>query len=854
MKRTAVAAEVGRALGQARGATRVAAEAAADLLREAELRLAGLEADAAGHRSELEAEREARRGASTARVRAEIEECTTAITGLVGPENAPWPSWEVTEPERGSAPELYRVGHLTREIPAMLPLLDRAHLSVSVDPDQAVPLVATLLLRALGSTRPGGITLSVYDPEQLGGTLAAFAALSPAGLASFYGPGSLTGLLDEVVEEIRRIHETVLAGEYGSLRELAASTGRRPEPWRIVVILGDGSIGDGIDDLSDRQRAQLDRIARTGVACGVHLITVGVPISPAENVDGTVSGLPVVFDAPPPAELITGTCKRIAEVVAAGPAPGVFADLLPEKLWTESSAAGLTAPVGEAADGRLVDVMLGDAPPHALVGGPSGSGKTNLLYAWLGALCSRYSPDELELYLLDFKEGVSFARFARGRRDPSWLPHVKLVGVNVNSDREFGLALLRFLAAELRRRAEAAKEHEATKLEELRAEDPGGRWPRIVAVIDEFQVLLGAGRDPVSTEAVILLEDLARRGRSQGIHLVLASQDIGGIEALWGRSALVSQFTLRIALPKARRMMADNNLVADVIPRYHALINPDSGALPANRVVQVPDAGGRAVWEELQQRLWSMRSPDLPEPRLFDGDLVPPLPLETPSGPVPIASLGETIDVEGRPAILRMTRAPGRNLAVIGTRLAEACAILGSAAITLGRQHAPGTARFTIACLEPDARDTAGSLAAHLMGMGHVPEYHTDRIGPVFEEISLSLEGPHYVFVYAADAAGPAVRPAMRRVLQSGPESRTHMLGWWRSVPRLKDDLGGAGSQVARLDSIGAWVALDVHGSDMSSLYPAGNTLSWYPREHRALFFDRAHHRLPEIMIPYRVA
>ena len=59
--------------------------------------------------------------------------------------------------------------------------------------------------------------------------------------------------------------------------------------------------------------------------------------------------------------------------------------------------------------------MLGDSSPHALIGGPSGSGKTNFLYAMLGGLAARYSPDELELYLLDFKEGVSFAQFAPGR-------------------------------------------------------------------------------------------------------------------------------------------------------------------------------------------------------------------------------------------------------------------------------------------------------------------------------------------------------------------------------------------------------------------------------------------------------
>ncbi|MBA3489740.1 MAG: hypothetical protein H0T78_09405 [Longispora sp.] len=190
----------------------------------------------------------------------------------------------------------------------------------------------------------------------------------------------MSSLLDGLVEDIRRIHETVLAGEYRSLRELAMETGRRPEPWRIAVLLGDGSIGDGVNDLTEAQRAQLDRIARTGVACGVHLITVDVPIAPAESVDlsaGTTSvtgRMRIELDPPPPTELVTGTCKDIAEVVAAGPAPSVFADLLPEKMWTESSAANLVAPIGESADGRLVELALGDAPPHALVGGPSGSG------------------------------------------------------------------------------------------------------------------------------------------------------------------------------------------------------------------------------------------------------------------------------------------------------------------------------------------------------------------------------------------------------------------------------------------------------------------------------------------------
>lgn len=230
-------------------------------------------------------------------------------------------------------------------------------------------------------------------------------------------------------------------------------------------------------------------------------------------------------------------------------------------------------------------------------------------------------PAELEFYLLDFKEGVSFARFAQGRRDPSWLPHMRLVGINVNTDREFGLALLRFLAEELRRRADAAKKHEVTKLAELRAVDPTGHWPRIVAVVDEFQMLL-AGRDVVAREAADLLEDLARRGRSQGIHLVLASQDVRGIEALWGRPALVAQFALRIALPKALRILAERNDAAQSPPRWHAVVNAESGMVEGNEVARIPAASDWETWSGLQHRLWRMRPPDAAPARLFDGDAI----------------------------------------------------------------------------------------------------------------------------------------------------------------------------------------------------------------------------------------
>jgi len=83
--------------------------------------------------------------------------------------------------------------------------------------------------------------------------------------------------------------------------------------------------------------------------------------------------------------------------------------------------------------------------------------------------------------------------------------------------------------------------------------------------------------------------------------------------------------------------------------------------------------------------------------------------------------------------------------------------------------------------------------------------------------LSGPLAGPHVIIGYAWDAAAGALSTVLRTTLHSGPERGVHVLGWWRGVSRLRDDLGGAG---ARFDAIGAWVALDVQGSELTPLCP----------------------------------
>ena len=91
---------------------------------------------------------------------------------------------------------------------------------------------------------------------------------------------------------------------------------------------------------------------------------------------------------------------------------------------------------------------------HGLVGGDVGTGKSNLLHVLIIQLALRYPPEELELYLLDFKQ-VEFDAYLTGR-----LPHAR--AISSRTDREFGLSMLRRFHDEIDRRAGAVRRRGAS--------------------------------------------------------------------------------------------------------------------------------------------------------------------------------------------------------------------------------------------------------------------------------------------------------------------------------------------------------------------------------------------------------
>ncbi len=205
----------------------------------------------------------------------------------------------------------------------------------------------------------------------------------------------------------------------------------------------------------------------------------------------------------------------------------------------------LCATIGRSADGT-VDVDLVRDGPHGLIAGTTGAGKSELLRTLVVSLAAAVSPEHLSFVLIDFKGGATFDTCAR-------LPHT--VGVVTDLDEGLAERALVSLDAEIRRRERLLRTVRADDLTVYRrnATEP---LPRLVVVVDEFATL--AKELPDFLEALV---GIAQRGRSLGVHLLLATQRPAGVVT----DAIRANTNLRLALRLHDRTDA-LDVVGDELP------------------------------------------------------------------------------------------------------------------------------------------------------------------------------------------------------------------------------------------------------------------------------------------------
>lgn len=202
---------------------------------------------------------------------------------------------------------------------------------------------------------------------------------------------------------------------------------------------------------------------------------------------------------------------------------------------------GLRAVVGVDSHGAFaIDLRL--SGPHALVGGTTGSGKSGFLQSWVISLAATYSPQRVTFLLVDYKGGAAFAECVD-------LPHT--VGLVTDLSPHLVRRALTSLRAELRYREELLSRKQAKDLVTLeRMKDPEAP-PALVVVVDEFAAL--AAELPDFVDGIV---DIGQRGRSLGLHLILATQRPAGVI----NENLRANTNLRIGL-----RMADESDSLDVL-------------------------------------------------------------------------------------------------------------------------------------------------------------------------------------------------------------------------------------------------------------------------------------------------
>lgn len=190
-------------------------------------------------------------------------------------------------------------------------------------------------------------------------------------------------------------------------------------------------------------------------------------------------------------------------------------------LWDTSSqlhGKNLSFCVGfqNAVTKKEINVFSGSSP-HLFIGGKTGSGKSILLHNFIlnGAL--RYSPEQLQFYLVDMKGGVSFVSYKN-------LPHVS--ALSASSDRHYAESLLELFYREIERRTSLFKREGASSLgryNEAVREKGKETLPYVFGIIDEFQILFNQ-TDSISNKSQKYIENIHRLGRALGVFLALCTQ------------------------------------------------------------------------------------------------------------------------------------------------------------------------------------------------------------------------------------------------------------------------------------------------------------------------------------------
>lgn len=893
-----------------------AEEAAASLRARHEKALAQCSEQHAARQRELKRSRDdghARLAAEWSRTLAECSAFAREETEQAGQNYPPWQAltaqgWALPADFR---PEVH-VGGVRVDLKGLIPESDaEGKFSVSAVPTLALPLVLSFplggslyiragsgkreealqvlfgaVLRLLCSCPPAKAKLTILDPVGLGQNFAALMHLSDydeslVGGRIWSETSHIERKLTDLTEHMEKVIQKYLRNRYASIDEYNREAGQLAEPYRFLVI------ADFPAGFSEIALERLASIATSGARCGVYTLILhdarqklpvavderllrrnGVSITEQSGgfmVDDASLNRPTFISDPAPAPaqvdaLLNGIGRQCREAVrvevpfeAAAPKPGEY--------WGSSAELGIRLPLGKTGADRLQYLELGrGTAQHALIAGKTGSGKSNLFHVIITNAALWYSPREVEFYLIDFKKGVEFKTYGVHQ-----LPHARVIAIE--SDREFGLSVLRRIDKELTRRGELFRHARVQDLHSYRNSGAPEVLPRTLLIIDEFQEFFTED-DAVAQDAALLLDRIVRQGRAFGIHVVLGSQTLGGTYTL--AKSTLGQMAVRIALQcneaDSYLILSDDNAAARLLSRPgEAIYNDMSGQVEGNNPFQAvffPKHVQDSYLSIVEQKATAERARSAEPTVVFEGNALADLrsnPLlrdlaAQEHKPADLSSrvwLGEANAIKG-PTEVEFARQAGSNLLIVGQRTDAGLAMCCSTVLCLAAGNAPGNLRIRILDgTAPDSgtRERLLALAGALPHEIEIAEYR--RVPQVVEELAGLIKSRqagsdrtgirYYLLVlglqrfrmlrqdddYSFSSEGGAAAPAksFSDILTEGPSEGVHSILWC-------DTLGNLNRTFSRrtLREFEMRVLFQMSATDSAELIdsPAANRLGLY--------------------------
>lgn len=708
--------------------------------------------------------------------------------------------------------ERLRPANTSAVLPALMTLNENPVMVLAVEEEgrrAATDLLQATMLRFLTAMPPGKVRFTILDPVGLGESFGSFMHLADydellVSSRIWTEPRQIEEQLTRLTAHMETVLQKYLRNEFATIDEYNAQAGEVAEPFQVLVVANFPA------NFSEAAARKLMSIVTSGPRCGVYtLISVDRKLRlPTDfHVDELTAGavhldwqpkeqkfrwrypafehLPLTLDTPPASDRFNDVVRAAGAAAKSAMRVEVpFETVAPRdgELWTGDSASELVVPIGKAGAMRLQSVRLGrGTSQHLLVAGKTGSGKSTFLHALVTNAALHYAPDQVELYLIDFKKGVEFKTYATHR-----LPHARVIAIE--SEREFGLSVLERLDSELRRRGELFRVAGVQDLAGYRAARPDERMPRVLLVIDEFQELF-VEDDKLSQDSALLLDRLVRQGRAFGVHVILGSQTLSGAYSL-ARSTM-GQMAIRVALQcseaDAHVILSDErNMAARYLSRPgEAIYNDQNGLLAGNQPFQV-------VWlsesrrveylreiEEFADRRGVHTSPAI----VFEGDQ-PADPAENELLTAALAAganglppsgaktwLGAAVAIK-EPTFVTFPRHAGSNLLVVGSEEESAFGVLANAVVALATQGVP---RFLV--LDGSRPDSIFAGAWQQLAAA-LPD-------------SLSIAGPRDVARTIAEIAAEVARRETASEEDAPPWYLViHDAGRFRDLRRNEDDFG----------------------------------------------------------------